>query len=123
MSSDSKVLVYHHRHDATNPIVPDGLAIFTKGEVEDILQKRNTSLSPPAPKPKAPLTHVHRRPSATQHQAHHPRLSPRRNIRARSSDRGAEATVGWHAKLRDERGWCYRAVEGVLGQAGWVEGF
>ena len=33
----TKVLVYHHRHNATNPIVPDGLAVMTTSELETIL--------------------------------------------------------------------------------------
>ncbi|KAM0720420.1 hypothetical protein Q7P37_004556 [Cladosporium fusiforme] len=41
MPSESKVLVYHHRHDAANPIVPDGLAIMAKADVDDILQKHD----------------------------------------------------------------------------------
>lgn len=33
----TKVLVYHHRHNATNPIVPDGLAVMATSELETIL--------------------------------------------------------------------------------------
>lgn len=37
MTSPGKVLVYHHRHNASNPIVPDGLAIMTTSQLEEIL--------------------------------------------------------------------------------------
>lgn len=42
MAGDSKVLVYHHRHIATHPIIPDGLAIITASQLDSILQKRES---------------------------------------------------------------------------------
>lgn len=41
MSTDkSKVLVYHYRRDASNPVIADGLAVITQSELDAILQKR-----------------------------------------------------------------------------------
>lgn len=39
-SPSSKVLVYYHRHNATNPIVPDGLAVMTTSELDNIVANR-----------------------------------------------------------------------------------
>ena len=41
MSSSDKVLVYHHRHNASNPIIPNGLEVITTSELDTILQNRN----------------------------------------------------------------------------------
>lgn len=40
MTSSDKVLVYHHRHNASNPIVANGLAVITTSELDFILQNR-----------------------------------------------------------------------------------
>jgi len=42
-SPSSKVLVYHHHHNATNPIVADGLAVMTTSELDDIVASRKYS--------------------------------------------------------------------------------
>ncbi|GAB7322217.1 hypothetical protein MBLNU13_g03218t1 [Cladosporium sp. NU13] len=39
MSSSDKVLVYHHRHNSSDPIIPNGLAIITTSELDNILQE------------------------------------------------------------------------------------
>jgi hypothetical protein len=46
MMSSDKVLVYHHRHSDSNPIIPNGLAVTTASELDDIL---TTRLYPHAP--------------------------------------------------------------------------
>jgi hypothetical protein len=43
MTSPDKVLVYHHRHNASNAIIPNGLAVIATSELEDILQTRKWS--------------------------------------------------------------------------------
>ena len=40
MTSSGKVLVYHHRHNASDPIIPNGLAVIATSELDDILQTR-----------------------------------------------------------------------------------
>jgi hypothetical protein len=40
MTSTDRVLVYHHRHSDSNPIIPNGLAVITTSELDDILQNR-----------------------------------------------------------------------------------
>lgn len=39
MAPSNRVLVYHHHHDVSKSIVPDGLAVMTVPELEGILQK------------------------------------------------------------------------------------
>jgi hypothetical protein len=126
MTSPDKVLVYHHRHNASNAIIPNGLAVIATSELEDILQTRKS------PIPQYSLTiskasranklFPHRSRVAAQLQAHHPRLSQLSNLRARPLDRSPEAAVREHAELHDECGWCDGAVQGVLGEIGGVEG-
>ncbi|KAM0709618.1 hypothetical protein Q7P35_003658 [Cladosporium inversicolor] len=38
MTSSGRVLVYHHRHNASDPIIPNGLAVIPTSELDDILQ-------------------------------------------------------------------------------------
>lgn len=40
MTASDKVLVYHHRHNASNPIISNGLAVITTSELDNILQNR-----------------------------------------------------------------------------------
>jgi hypothetical protein len=42
MTSPDKVLVYHHRHNASNAIIPNGLAVIAISELEGILQTRKS---------------------------------------------------------------------------------
>lgn len=42
MTSTDRVLVYHHRHSDSNPIIPNGLAVITTSELEEILQTRKS---------------------------------------------------------------------------------
>lgn len=49
MTGNSKVLVYHHRHDAVHPIIPGGLAIMPSSELDSILEKRKTPFIPLLP--------------------------------------------------------------------------
>lgn len=44
MSTSDKVLVYHHRHNASDAVIPNGLAVIPTSELDDILQTRK---SPP----------------------------------------------------------------------------
>jgi hypothetical protein len=43
MTSTDRVLVYHHRHSDSNPIIPNGLAVITTSGLDDILQNRKFS--------------------------------------------------------------------------------
>jgi hypothetical protein len=62
MTSSDKVLVYHHRHNASNAIIPNGLAVLTTSELEDILQNRKCS-SPNSRIPSARASHANKTPS------------------------------------------------------------
>jgi hypothetical protein len=42
MTSTDRVLVYHHRHNDSNPIIPNGLAVITTSELDSILQNRKS---------------------------------------------------------------------------------
>jgi hypothetical protein len=52
MTSTDKVLVYHHRHNASNAIIPNGLAVIGTSELEEILQARKF----PSPQSSPPIS-------------------------------------------------------------------